>query len=146
MAFNLRGSYFAIGNPLSSLFGWLHPYFYRETVSLNGHELEVNWTRRADKAMQRASQPQLVEMQLYFSCVVQKRVLFHDKDDNNYVMVNERLQVCFHPVEAQACDPELFASQHPARRVLNSLSATRMHPRQLRIDYRKGQWQAEFFI
>jgi hypothetical protein len=146
MAFDLRGSYFAIGNPLNIFLGWLHPYRYCETVSLNGHELEVSWTRRADKSLQQRSHSLLVEMQLYFSCVVQKRVLFHNEDDNDYVVVNKRLRVCFHPVEAEACDPELFASQHPARRVLNSRSATRMHPRQLLIDYRKGQWRGEFSI
>lgn len=146
MAIDLRGSYFAIGNPLSIILAWVHPYRYHETVSLNDHELEISWTRRADKTMQNASKPLLVEMQLYFSCVVQKRVLFHDDDDNGYVIVNDRLQVCFHPVEAQACDPELFASKHPARRVLNSRSATRMHPRQLLIDYRNGHWCGEFSI
>lgn len=146
MAFDLRGSYFSIGNPLSILARLLNPYCHHETIQLNEHELEISWTRRADKSLQQRSHSLLVEMQLYFSCVVQKRVLFHNEDDNDYVMVNERLQVCFHPVEAQACAPELFASQHPARRVLNSRSATRMHPRQLLIDYRKGQWQAEFSI
>lgn len=146
MALDLRGSYFAINNPLGILLRWLHPYHYRETINLHGHKVEVSWTRRADKALRLRSAALLTEMQLYFSCVVQKRVLFHDEEDSDYVIVNERLHVCFHAVEAQACDPEHFASKHPARRVLASRSATRMHPRQLLIDYRKGLWWGEFSI
>jgi hypothetical protein len=146
MAIDLRGSYFAIHNPLSTLARWLHPYRYRETVNLNGHELQVSWTRRADKALRQRRQPLLTEMQLYFSCVVQKRVLFHDVDDNNYVAVNEQLQVCFRPVQALSCDPEQFAKQHPVKGQFSSPAATRMFPTRLSFDYIKGQWQGMFSI
>ena len=98
MAIGLQGSYFSMANPLAIFFSWLHPYRYRETVNLNGHELKVCWTARADKALRQQHQPLLTEMQLYFSCVVQKRVLFHSQSEHDYVAVNEWLQVCFYIV------------------------------------------------
>lgn len=146
MFIDLPGSYFAITNPLAMIADWLNPYSHQKTVELNGSEVNVAWTRRADKAMQERDQVLLVEMQLYFSCVVQKRVLFHDEGSNKYKMVTGHLYISFHPVEAESCSPELFASQHPVRRELNSHSASRMRARQLRLDYKKGQWQGEFTI
>ncbi|WP_126456761.1 hypothetical protein [Sulfuriflexus mobilis] len=146
MAVDLRGSYFSIGNPLARMFGWLHPYKYRQTVSLNGHTLQVSWTHRAETALRQRSQPLLVEMQLYFSCVVQKRVLFCSETEQEYVPVSDNLKVCFRPVEALSCDPEQFAAQHPVKRQLSSRFATRMFPARLSLDHVKGQWQGEFSI
>lgn len=146
MTIDLKGSYFAINNPLDAVRRWLNPYYYSETVKLNGYKLYVSWTRRAANVMQQRRQPLLIEMQLYFSCVVQKRVLFHDEDDNDYVAVNENLQVCFRPVQALSCDPEQFAKQHPVKGQLSSPAATRMFPTRLSVDYAKGQWQGVFGI
>lgn len=146
MTIDLRGSYFAINNPLSLLARWLNPYQHHETVKLNGHELEVRWTRRANNALQRRSRSLFVEMQLYFSCVVQKRVLFHTEGNDGYVAVNEQLIVCFHPVEALSCKPEQFAKDHPVKRQLSGRAASRMYPARLLLDYAKGQWHGEFSI
>jgi hypothetical protein len=146
MALDLKGSYFSIGNPLLAFLRWVNPYRYRETVNLNGHELQVSWTRRADKALRQRSQPLLVEMQLYFSCVVQKRVLFHVESEHEYVPVSDSFKVCFRPVEALSCDPEHFAKHHPVKRQFSSRSATRMFPTRLSIDHVKGGWHGEFFI
>jgi hypothetical protein len=146
MTIDLRGSYFAISNPLTVLARWLNPYRHHEIVILNSHELEVRWTRRVNNALQRRSRPLFVEMRLYFSCVVQKRVLFHHESNNDHVAVNEQLLVCFHPVEALSCDPEQFAKNHPVKRQLSSRAASRMYPARLLLDYTKGQWHGEFSI
>ena len=146
MILNLRGSYFAITNPLGILLRWLNPYVYSKTILISGHETEVSWTRRADKELLLRDQPLLAAMQLYFSCVVQKRVLFHVESEHEYVLVGDNLKICFRPVEALSCAPEQFAAQHPVKQQLTSKSATRMHPKQCLIDYAKGQWQGEFSI
>lgn len=146
MVIDLKGSYFSINNPLEIVSRWLNPYRYGAVISLNGHELRVSWTTRADMQMHHAAHPLLVEMQLYFSCVVQKRVLFHAEGEQEYVTINDRLKVCFRPVQALSCAPEDFARHHPVKQQLSSRAAIRMHPRQLQIDYRKGQWQGEFTL
>lgn len=146
MAIDLRGSYFAIVSPLAVLMRWLNPHAHVKTITLNGHDIEVSWTRRADKALRQRTEPLLAEMQLYFSCVVQKRVLFHTESEHKYVSVSDGLKVCFRPVEALSCDPEHFAEHHPVKRQFSSRSATRMFPKRCSIDYVKGQWQGEFSI
>ena len=146
MILNLRGSYFAITNPLGILLRWLNPYTHSKTILINGYETEVCWTRRADKELLLRTQPLLAELQLYFSCVVQKRVLFHTESEHEYVPVGDKLKICFRPVEALSCAPEQFAEHHPVKQQLTSKSAIRMHPKRCLIDYTKHQWQGEFSI
>lgn len=146
MAIGLKGSYFAINNPFEIFSRWLNPYRYSEIIALNGRDLKVSWTARADKFMRQAGEPLLAEMQLYFSCVVQKRVLFHGESELEYVPVNNILKVCFRPVQALSCAPEQFARYHPVKQHLSSRAAARMYPKQLLIDYVKGQWKAEYSI
>ena len=146
MTFHLRKSYFAIANPLDMFVRLLNPYSHRKVIEFNGYELEVMWTSRAEIALRQRDEALLAELQLYFSCVVQKRVLFHTQSEHDYVVVNEYLKLCFRPVEALACDAEHFAKHHPVKQQLSSRSATRMHPKQCLIDYVKDQWQGEFTL
>jgi len=143
---DLRHSYFAIPNPLDWLRRRINPYCHRETIILAEKVLVVEWTRRADRAMQKRATPLFVDMQLYFSCVVQKRVLFHDATDHDVVAVNGRLSVMFRPVEAQSCDPQTFADNHPVKRELLTRSATMMHPRILQIDYKDADWIGSYSV
>lgn len=141
---NLHGSYFSIDNPLSKLERWFHRYRYRAAVVINRRPVEVCWTARAERAMRKLERPLLVEMQLYFSCVVKKRVLFHDHSELAMVEVNRRLQLAFNPVASAACDPQTFAQSHPGGRDLSANAAAKMLPRVVEIDYRRQRWQGQF--
>jgi hypothetical protein len=83
-------------------------------------------------------------MQLYFSCVVKKRVVFHDQADFETLAVNDRLQIAFRSIKSAKCDPLEFARNYPAGGVLDSPAAAKMIPSWLGLDFRQGQWQAEF--
>jgi len=143
---HLKHSYFSI----PSLFDWLrrqfNPYTHRKDIQLSNNTLTVEWTRRAENALSERAGPLYVDMQLYFSCVVQKRVLFHDSTEHDVITVDNRLSVMFRPVEAQSCDPQSFADNHPVKRELFSRSATRMRPRLLQIDYSDREWSGRFSI
>jgi len=143
---DLKHSYFSIPSLRDGLRRWLNPYSHHESVQLANNTLVVEWTKRAERALSERAGPLYVDMQLYFSCVVQKRVLFHDSTDHDVMAVNDHLSVMFRPVEAQSCDPQSFADNHPVRRELFSRSATRMRPRVLQIDYSDGDWSGNFTI
>ena len=143
---NLQDSYFRIGNPLSMLDRLLHPFVFKRSVDLMKKPLSVRWTRRAERKMQQRNVPLFVEMQLYFSCVVKKRVLFHELLDQETASVNKLLNVCFHAVQSTSCDPEEFAKNFPVKRQFQSAAASRMCASRLSIDYRDGQWCGEFEI
>ncbi|HEB58382.1 MAG TPA: hypothetical protein ENJ01_04100 [Gammaproteobacteria bacterium] len=146
---NLNPSMFGFGedlNPIYRIGRWLNPFRCRATVSLRNHPLEVVWTRRAERALRRRTAPLFIEMQLYFSCVVKKRVLFHEQPVHDGVTVDERLAVAFRAVEASSCDPVEFARNFPEKRELLSNGARRMHPSRLELDYRNGHWRGAFSV
>lgn len=145
----LRNSYFALPTLAGLWQRHFNPQVNTATISLRGEALQVSWTQRAAQALAQRSEPLLAEMQLYFSCVVKKRVVFHEHppvSDLEAIALNDHLQVAFRPVEANSCDPVEFAANFPVRREFDSAAALRMHPKQLQIDYREGSWQGEFTI
>ena len=145
MGFNQ--SYFALGewHPRRLLERLLNPYRPLATVQFQGRPLAVLATHRASRALAQRSAPLHVELQLYFSCVVKKRVLFHEEGTSGEA-ITEQLIVRFRPVEALSCDPVAFAANYPERRELHSVAATKMQPSQLYLDRRHGQWEGSFDI
>ncbi len=141
---NLRGSYFAIENPLRWIDRRLNGFTHEHRILLNQRPLVVCWSDRAGQALQALDEPLFVELQLYFSCVVKKRVIFHHQSPSDAVKVNTNLCIAFRAVTAAACTPEVFASQYPEGRELSGEAAWRMQPTRLEIDFRNNQWQGEF--
>ena len=146
----LEQTYFSVGNlfnPGAVLDRLLNGYRNSKTIAFQGNELSVLWTRRAGHELRKHStRPLTVEMQLYFSCVIKKRVLFYDTDNPPGVTVNENLNMLFRPVQATSCDPVEFASNYPVKTDLTSPGARKMHPRLVKIDFRDGEWSGEFEI
>ena len=140
----------------------LNLYCHEEIIVLNGSPLAVQWTKRAEHQLRTTQQPLIAEMQLYFTCVVKKRVLFHKLNHKlnhelNHELfhetfpeqttkVSQTLSVIFRPVEASSCDPEEFAKNYPEKRKLTSTAASKMKPKYLHIDFKNGMWSGEFGI
>ena len=141
---NLQASYFAIDNPLRLLDRWVNRFEHQKSVVINQRNVEVRWTDRAEKKLQLGSRPLIVELQLYFSCVVKKRVVFHQQAAFNSTVVNDGLEIAFRPVASAACDPREFAASFPAGKNLAQGTAARMVPRIVEIDYRRGKWEGHF--
>ncbi len=143
--FNLQASFFSIENPLRLLDRYLNRFRYRQTARLNQREVEVRWTNRAECELQQQQQPLIVELQLYFSCIVKKRVLFHQSVAFDTTRVNDQLKLFFRPIAAAACDPWEFATHYPAGQNLSTGTAARMVPGRVEIDYRQGHWEGQFY-
>ncbi len=141
---NLQASYFALENPLRRFDRWLNRCMYRDSVSINRRKVDIGWTERAERELRRRERPLVVEMQLYFSCVVKKRVLFHEQADFDTVAVNDKLRLGFRTVASAVCDPREFAANYPAAQVLSDRRASAMVPRRLEIDFKQGAWQSRF--
>jgi hypothetical protein len=141
---NLQASYFSIDNPLRRLDRWFNRFQHDRTVRINQREVKVCWTARAEAALRASRQPMVVEMQLYFSCVVKKRVLFHRNAEFETTVVNDRLRLAFRPVGSAACDPREFARKYPEGADLSHGVAAAMVPKRVEIDYRRGQWEGCF--
>ncbi|MET0048850.1 MAG: hypothetical protein ABW066_13780 [Sedimenticola sp.] len=146
---NINAGYFQIPTPsrlLRSIDRRLNPFSHRTETLLRDAPLEVRWTGRAERALGQRSAPLTVEMQVYFTCVVKKRVLFHDNGELHGSPVDERLNILFNVVESNSCDPVEFANNFPVKQVFDSPAALKMKPSALEIDFRDGIWSGEFFI
>lgn len=142
-------SYFSFGqglNPLYLIDKWLNPYFHKKIIAFKEKPLSIEWTKRANKALNQSTENLIVEMQLYFSCVVKKRVLFTSQAEFKTIPVNDNLSIAFHPVESASCDPVEFAKNFPAKREFDSIGANKMRPSQLKIDFKNSHWLGEFYI
>lgn len=116
----------------------------RSTVEILNKPVQVEWSKAAENALLTLSKPLSVEMELYFSCLIRKKVRFGDKaHSREFVPVNERLGIAFRPVMTKACkvdraDQEAPLSDFPIK------NPAAFVPHWLKIDFRHGVWEGEF--
>lgn len=144
MDLQLQAGYFAIKNPFQIFDRWLNPYHYKDSIEIRGKKMSIMYSKRAEKALQQRSHPLIAELQLYFTCVVQKRVSFHDETKLETITANPQLEIAYHTVQSNACEPVEFAAKHPVKKELNSKGAQSMRPSLFKIDYKKGEWIGDF--
>lgn len=146
MNLQLQAGYFSIKNPLQIFDRWLNPFHLKDSIDIRGKKMGIMYSVRAEKALQQRNTPLIAELQLYFTCVVQKRVNFHEYSDLETISTHSNLEIAYHTVQSNACDPVEFADKHPVKNELNSKGAKSMRPSLLKIDYKDGQWIGHFSI
>jgi len=108
--------------------------------------LHVQLSTRARAALAKRRQPLTLELELFFSCLIRKRlrVVEQPATDALPLAVDEPgLAVHFRPVMSQACR----VHDHPGGAPLIPFPlqrAARFSPRWLTLDYRDGRWRGEF--
>ena len=143
---NIHASYFSVGNPLQLLDRWFNPPRHNKTVTLRDHPINVEWTKRAHRELGKRNRPLFVEMQLYFTCVVKKRVLFQETYESDTVPVSKHMVIDFRPVESTSCDPVEFAQKFPVKQEFETSAAMKMRPKTLLVDFKGGKWSGEFSV
>ena len=146
MNLQLQSGYFSIKSPLQVLDRWLNPYSYKDSTDIRGKKMTILFSRRAKTALGKRQSNLIAELQLYFTCVVQKRVVFHEQTDLKTIKTNSNLEIAYHTVQSNACDPVEFAETHPVKKELHSKGAKSMRPSLLKIDYKDGDWIGDFSI
>ena len=115
------------------------------TVEILGKKVRVEWSPSAHKQMQQLAEPLLVEMELYFSCLIRKAVRFgSEAQSKHYVDAAPKLKVGFRPVMTKVCR----VSDHEGAPPVEDFPIVKPEafvPKRLAIDYRKGRWAGEFF-
>lgn len=114
------------------------------TVKLQDRNLRVELSSGAERALASRSTPLLAEMELYFSCLIRKRVRFHESAEDKGTAVNDQLRVHFHPVMSRACSMEEADGAPPPLTDFPIAKPDAYTPHWLRIDYRNGEWEGEF--
>ena len=114
------------------------------SVSISGKIVNVRLTKAAVRFLAKHGMPVRVEMELYFSCFIRKRVNF---SEITTVITGERvtdnLFLQFRPVMTQHCNVDYSGSEPPLVAFpIDNVSA--FVPKWLTVDYRRGEWQGDF--
>ena len=113
------------------------------TVHILGRPLRVALSPAAEAALAARGAPLCAEMELYFSCLIRKRVRFHEAGCAGAVAVGPSLEVRFRPVMTRACGKD-YEGEAPPLTDFPVRRAAPYVPRWLRIHYARGRWEGEF--
>lgn len=118
------------------------------TVVINGRQVLVEWSKAAARELAKRSQPLVVELELYFSCLVKKFVHFHEQTPQRAtVAVSDKLAVFFRPVTSTACSFEV--ADRLGRQPEIELDTPNVHkiaPKRVKLDFVRGNWLGEYWI
>lgn len=118
------------------------------SVVINGREVVVQWTDAAARELARRPRPLVVELELYFSCLVKKFVHFHEQaGERETVAASDKLHLYFRPVTSTACSFEVAArlGRQPEAE-LYSAAVGRIAPKQVSIDFAAGAWRGRYSL
>ena len=115
------------------------------TITFQGRPLELTVSRRAQVQLDRRTGPLFLEMELYFSCLIRKRVYVRESiDDPDVSALSDKLMVRFRPVVTQTCAMRDVERDNPPVMDMPIIKPERFTPHWLTLDYRRGKWQADF--
>jgi hypothetical protein len=118
----------------------------QSTAEILGKKVLVEWSASADAAMHSLALPLLVEMELYFSCLIRKTVRFNQKSSLRYgVSVTPKLAVGFRPVMTKVCKVSEVAEEPPLED-FNIAKPEAFVPKKLFIDFKRGHWVGNFHM
>jgi hypothetical protein len=111
-----------------------------------GKKVLVEWSAAAQKALNSVESPLLVEMELYFSCMIRKAVRFgHGCPARYCASVTPQMNVCFRPVVTQSCSVSEVENEPPLED-FQMVKPEAFVPKKLFIDFKRGQWLGEFYM
>jgi len=118
------------------------------TIEINGRAVSVEWTNAAARELAQRAQPLVVELELYFSCLVKKFVHFHETaPQRDTVAVSDKLAVFFRPVTSAACSFEVADRLGRQPEIeLDTPNARKIAPKRVRLDFVRGAWQGNYWI
>lgn len=115
------------------------------TIRLGERDLALDISAAAATALAARATPLVVEMELYFSCLIRKQLRFpvSPHPDALCVPAAGGLTVCFRPVMTRAC----AVRDAPPQPELEAFPIARPRafiPHWLRLDHVGGRWSGEF--
>jgi hypothetical protein len=116
------------------------------SIRLGERSVELRASDRAERALRDRAGPLDIEMELYFSCFLRKRVLFRDAGRDDVAAratLAGRVTVSFRPVMTQACRVA-EAGEVPETEALALARVAPFTPKWLALDYDKGRWSGSF--
>ncbi len=114
------------------------------TAQLHGRPLKVTLSRAAERRLRESGAPLLVELELYFSCLIRKRVRFHPGLTHpDAATLGDGLSIRFRPVMTRACGLD-YEGEEPPLTDFPLERPERFVPHWVTIDWHGGAWHGEF--
>lgn len=118
------------------------------TVFLRGRPITATLTPRARRAAEALGAAMVVEMELFFSCLLRKRLRFHQADAAPESIIEPvglypGLSLLFRPIVAEVCNIDTVEGEPPVR-TMPAKRADAFIPKWVSIDHRSGDWVGEF--
>ncbi len=114
------------------------------SVTLFGKQLQVELSRRAEKALRAREKPVVAVVHLIFGCMLAKRVWFRDTVEDDVVAVTDKLGITFNAVCYAVCSLKLIDAGAEPEDFPLALEKRRFVPDIVRIDFRKHEFTGEF--
>ncbi len=115
-------------------------------LTLGERAVELRLSARAQEQLTREAKPLDIEMELYFSCLLRKRVYFLTVPHSNVAAraaLNDKVSVSFRPVMTRACSISEVIDE-PEVETAALVRAAAFTPKWLALDYAQGKWAGEF--
>jgi hypothetical protein len=116
-----------------------------KSIQLGHRAVQLQLSRAAEAALARRTTPLVAEMELYFSCLIRKRVRFPEQPhaDALCATASDSLVVCFRPVMTRACSMQEVAGQ-PELDAFPIRRPDAFIPKSLSLDFHHDTWSGEF--
>lgn len=117
-------------------------------VQINGRDVLVRWSDAAARELSRREAPLVLELELYFSCLVKKAVHVRAQAGSAPLSwVNDRLALYFRVVTSTPCSMDEAQALGRQPEVEVSTPAVRKFaPREVAIDFRGDAWIGEYSL
>jgi len=116
----------------------------KHSATLFGRQVQVELSRRAEKALQAREKPVVAVVHLIFGCMLAKRVWFRDTVEDDVVAVTDKLGMTFNTVRYAICSLKLIDGGAEPEDFPLALEKGRFVPDTVCIDYRKHEFTGEF--
>ena len=122
-------------------------------IEMLGKQIAVELSHKARRQLNKLETPLLIEMELYFSCLIRKQVRVYeelservtDKLEGQFsAQFADMMHIAFRPVMTKACTVSSCEGDSPP---LSDFPIKNPHcyiPKWLKLDYKKGQWCGDF--
>jgi len=126
----------------------LDSHAYSGQADIQGKSVNIAITSHAIAAIARRQHPILIELELYFSCLVRKQVRFRSLEEpdlipGNYTRVLPGLFASFRAVCTKECKVA-DVGDHPPVETLPVKKPGLFVPDWVKIDFRADQWLGEY--
>lgn len=114
------------------------------SVILHDKPIQVEISRRAERALSKRQWPIFADINLIFGCMIAKRVWFKNKADDDSVIVTDKLSLSFHTVKYDVCSFENIDSGGVAEPFYPEKGINKFMPHYIFIDFHKFKFIGEF--